>query len=200
MADLLLGNVHRLLNDIGDAVLTEATENLARNGQWVTGHLAKSGEMEVNKAELEVTVIFNAPYAASVEYGSRPHAAPLGPSLEVDITESPIRRSQQIKIKRKIETGKRVEGVRGLAKGFPKEVKFSGTPDPKANPFDYWAWRRGKRKIINTKYGYHTALGYGVWLKILTKGGDPHPYLRPAIDKVKAFLGFYAKKYGLDVE
>jgi len=74
MADLLLGNVHRLLNDLGDAVLTEATENLARNGQWVTGHLAKSGQMEVNKVELEVTVIFDAPYAASVEYGSRPHA------------------------------------------------------------------------------------------------------------------------------
>lgn len=199
VADLLLGNVHRLLNDLGDAVLTEATENLERNGQWVTGHLAKSGHMKVDKAEMEVTVIFDAPYAAAVEYGSRPHAAPLGPSLPVDIVTSPVRGTKRAKIKRKVVSDKRHTGFTGLAKGFARKISFSGTPDPNENPFDYWAWRRGKRQIIKTKYGYHTKLGYGVWLKILKVGGDPHPYLRPAIDTVRAFLGFYAKKYGLDV-
>lgn len=154
------------LQEVLDMILNLALENLASGGQWVTGHLAKSGRVEL--LEMEGSVIFGAAYAVFVEFGTRPHAAPLGPSLPHS--------------KRQVR-GKTV-------------IKITGTPDMTTNPLDWWAWRKGERDAVQTKYGVHTSLGYGVWGKILKKGSDPHPYLRPAIQQVKGQVNRIAKKHG----
>lgn len=145
-----------------------ALENLKREVNQITGNLARNVSIELNEAELSGTLLFEASYAAYVEYGTDPHVAPLGPSLP--------------------HTGK---GAR---------LRISGTPDPTTNPLDFWAWRLGQREPIKNKYGVHTKLGFFLWLKIMKKGTDPHPFLRPAIDRAKLFRSEIAKNHGFEVE
>jgi hypothetical protein len=156
------------IEDFLDKVLMYALENLEKNESWVTGHLAKSGRVEISKAMMyiEGELLFGAPYAAYVEFGTRPHAAPLGPSLPED---------------------------------------QSSTPDLTTNPLDYWSWKKGETDIIpcwlgNKFYGFHTSLGWGVWKKILGRGSDPHPYLRPALDKAKIVIPELVKKHQIEVK
>ena len=198
LVQVLMQNEQRLIMDMLDKMLEESTRNLAEGDHMVTGHLAKSGRTEYDKQEREGILIYTAPYAAAHEYGSRAHVAPLGPSLNVEI---PISKKTGKALAPKIKK-RRVEKVyKSMGLFIKKKVRMLGTPDPKENPLDYWAWRKGKRKIINAgKYGYLTALGFGVWKKIIGSGTDAHPYVRPAMDKVKSFFGFFAKKYGFDYE
>jgi len=197
LGHLLMQNVERLIMDMLDKMLEESTRNLAEGDHMVTGHLAKSGRTEYDKEAQEGICIYTAPYAAAHEYGSRAHVAPLGPSLNVEI---PISKKTGKALAPKIKKRKVEKGYKPMGLLIKKKVKMVGTPDPKANPLDYWAWRKGKRKIISTKYGYHTALGFGTWIKTMQSGSDAHPYLRPAIDKVKAFFGYFAKKYGFETK
>jgi hypothetical protein len=198
LGHILNQNLEKLILDICDKILEEAIENLRRNENWVTGNLARSGFTKFDKATLEGFVIFSAPYAAALEYGSKPHIAPLGPSLPVTIGKRGGAKLQ----KRSVKTGK-YETILGIP--YKEKIKMVGTPDPSINPFDYWAWRKGKRKIINcgtylgSWKGYHTALGWGVWKKIQKVGTIPHPYLRPAVEHVRAFFGFFAKKYKFEI-
>ena len=159
--------VAAFVDEVLNTILSEAQKNLDKHGTSNTGRLAQSGRVEKTSA-YEGKVIFGAPYAKWVEFGTRPHWAPLGPSLPHKKTK--------------------------------RGVRITGTPDPSTNPLDYWAWRRGSRKAIETKYGVHTALGYGTWLKIAKQGTDPQPYLRPALDYVKANQAKIAQKHGLEVE
>lgn len=160
--------VGAFIQDFLDLVLKYALENLKRNESWVTGQLAKSGRVEVNKTKdmIEGELLFGAPYSAYVEYGTRPHVAPLGPSLAKN---------------------------------------QSGAPDITSNPLDYWAWRKGEKTIIPCRlggkwFGFHTSLGWGVWKKIMARGTDPHPYLRPAIDKAKRDVPNLLKKHQIGVK
>lgn len=160
--------IEALINDFLDLILKYALENLAKNESWVTGHLAKSGRVEVkkNKDLIEGELLFGAPYASAVEFGTRPHVAPLGPSLAKNQTS---------------------------------------VPDPTSNPLDFWAWRKGEKKIIPCRigkrfYGFHTSLGWGVWRKIMGRGADPHPYLRPAIAKAEQRLPGLIEKHLIGVK
>lgn len=163
--------VRKFMEDVLDRILALALENLAKNESWVTGTLAQSGRVEMEKKLLEGELIFGAPYAPYVEFGTRAHRAPLGPSLPYEIERKKGR----------------------------ENIRLMGVPDPTSNPLDHWAWRKGEREIKDfERYGVHTTLGFAVWAKILERGSDPHPYLRPAIDAVKREIPRIAKRYGLE--
>lgn len=201
MSKVAAKNVQAFIQDFLDLVLKYALENLKKNESWVTGHLAKSGRVEVTKNMnyIEGELIFGAAYAAYVEFGTRPHAAPLGPSLEVDRVETKGGKFKGYKPTkyRKVTKERKVLGVtvaRELSKGY------SRVPDPSSNPLDYWAWRKGEREIIpcymnGVFYGHHVKLAWGVWKKILSRGSDPHPYLRPALDKAKRRMPALVQKH-----
>jgi len=65
------------LSKIAEAILAVAKENLIKNGTWYTGFLAKSGHVDHSKF-MEKTIIFSAPYAEDVEFGSDPRYVPPG--------------------------------------------------------------------------------------------------------------------------
>lgn len=166
-----------LLQDFCDLIIQYALDNLRKETNQITSYLLRSGRVEFNRKLLEGVIIFSAPYAAFVEFGTRPHTAPLGPSLSY----------------RTIKRGKR----RGI-------IIITDEPDPERQPLDFWAWRLREREgmhcRLNGKYrGVHTKLGWGVWKKIREQGSDPHPYLRPAVDKARVQLPRLAKKHGLEL-
>jgi len=159
----------KFLRDYLNQILFQAQKNLVAGTNQITGQLLRSGRAEVDEEKLEGEVVFSAPYAAFVEFGTDKHAAPLGKSLEYRVNRA-------------------------------GDIKITEVPNPTTNPLDYWSWRLGERAGIQTKYGVHTALGFAVWIKILVKGTDPHPFLRPALDTVKARKNQIARKYGITFE
>ena len=172
--------IKNLYKDILDLILEYAQDNLKKNNSWVTGNLAQSGRVEIEtREEVEGQLIFGAPYASAVEFGTKPYVAPLGPGLEY----------KQKKVK----------------KGEHPDITINGTPDMLRNPLDYWAWKKGVKGgmlcwLDGKYYGVHTYLGWGVWKKIMARGQSPHPYLRPAMDQVMPLVPSLAKKHGLELE
>lgn len=168
--------IGNFLEDFCDLILQYALDYLKKETNQITSNLLKSGRVEFDRKILEGVIRFTAPYAAFVEFGTRPHTPPLGPPLSY----------------RTIKRGKR-KGV----------IIITEEPDPERQPLDFWAWRLKEREGMHChlggKYrGVHTKLGWGVWKKIREEGSDPHPYLRPAIDKARVQLPILAKKYGLE--
>ena len=164
------------MQDFIDKILMYAKEFLEKETNQITGNLMKSGRSEFDRAAMEGIVIFGAPYAAFIEFGTKPHAPPLGAPLA----------------HRKLTRGKR----RG-------QLIITETPDPDRQPLDFWAWRLKERDGVhawdNGKYrGVHTALGWHVWKKIRDFGTNPHPYLRPAIDKARGEIGKLAEKHKIE--
>lgn len=179
LANLMKQALANFLQDFIDLVLQFAKEFLEKETNQITGNLMKSGrsEFEFGEQVLEGIVIFSAPYAAFVEFGTAPHIAPLGGSLEY----------------RKLTRGKR--------KG---RIVITSTPDPEKQPLDFWAWRLREREGMHCwdqgKYrGVHTVLGWHVWKKIREEGTDAHPYLRPAIDKAKGHMNRLVYKYQIEL-
>lgn len=165
------------MQDFIDLVLQYAKEFLEKETNQITGNLMKSGRSEFDRLVMEGLVIFSAPYAAFVEFGTAPHIAPLGGSLEY----------------RKLTRGKR--------KG---RIVITSTPDPEKQPLDFWAWRLQERNGMhcwdNGQYrGVHTVLGWHVWKKIRDEGTDAHPYLRPAIDKARGQITKLAAKNQIEL-
>ena len=172
--------INQFFIDVLDRIIEVALENLGTPRAdgfitWNTGPLGKSARKEWNSEAMKGFIIFSAPYAAFVEYGTDPHIAPLGPSLA----------------HKKLQRGKN--------KG---KLRITKSPDQTKNPLDWWAWTRQKRIAIYSwykgkYYGVHTLLGFSVWKKIQEQGSDPHPYLRPAIIKVQNEMPAIAKQHGL---
>lgn len=163
----------KFMQDFIDLVLMYAKEFLERETNQITGNLMKSGRTEFDEKVMEGIVIFSAPYAAFVEFGTRAHIVPLGASVEY----------------RKLTRGKR--------KGTMITMKV---PDPIKQPLDFWAWRLQEREAMHCwdsgKYrGVHTVLGWFVWKKIRDEGTNAHPYLRPAIDKARGEIGRLAERH-----
>lgn len=161
------------MQDFIDRVLQYAQEFLVKETNQITSNLLKSGRTEFDRKVLEGIIIFSAPYAAFVEFGTRPHFPPLGAPLE----------------HRQLTRGKR--------KG---KIVITSEPDPETQPLDFWAWRLQERDGMhawyNGKYlGVHTVLGFSVWKKIGEEGSDAHPYLRPAIDKARGTINELAEKH-----
>lgn len=161
------------MQDFIDTILQYAKEFLEKETNQITGNLMKSGRSEFDRAAMEGIVIFGAPYAAFVEFGTKPHAPPLGAPLA----------------HRTLSRGKR--------KG---QIIITEVPHPEKQPLDFWAWRLKERNGVhawdNGKYrGVHTSLGWHVWKTIRDFGTQPHPYLRPAIDKARGEMSKLAKKH-----
>jgi hypothetical protein len=176
-----------------ELVLSWSLENLRRNGSWNTGRLGQSGRTEYSYAKFEGVVHFSAIYATFVEFGTRPHTAPLGPSLNHKVIMKGT-------VRRRKGTSEIIRTKRGKVSRTRKTIiQLLGTPDPSTNPLDWYAWRKGKRRAIQTKYGVHTAFGYALWLSIMKNGTDAHPFLRPAIGKYRIRMHNIAKKYGLEI-
>jgi hypothetical protein len=162
--------------DFLDRVLQYAQEFLEKETNQITSNLLDSGRTEFDRKVMEGIVIFSAPYAAFVEFGTRPHYPPLGAPLE----------------HRKLSRGPR--------KG---RIIITRQPDPDTQPLDFWAWRlqerEGMHAWFNGKYlGVHSILGFSVWKKIGKEGSDAHPYLRPAIDKARGTINELAKKHQIE--
>jgi len=181
MESMYIDAIRGFYEDMLDLILQEAQDNLKKNNSWVTGNLAQSGrvELEENEADLVGLVIFGAPYASAVEFGTKPYVAPLGPGLEY--TQKKVR------------------------KGEKPNIIIKGTPDIMKNPLDYWAWKKGVKGgmhcwLDGEYYGVHTWLGWGTWKKIMARGQSPHPYLRPAMDKLMVMAPSIAKRHGLEFE
>lgn len=165
--------VANFMQDFIDRILQYAQEFLVKETNQITSTLLKSGRTEFDRKLLEGLIIFSAPYAAFVEFGTRAHVAPLGRSLEY----------------RTLTRGKR--------KGI---IVITSTPDPRSQPLDFWAWRLREREGMHSWYGgkyrgVHTVLGFSVWKKIREEGTDAHPYLRPAIDKARRDIPELARKH-----
>jgi hypothetical protein len=180
IADVLDENVARFIEDVLDLTLQYAIDNLKKNQSWVTGNLAQSGRVEIEtEEEIEGILIFGAPYASAVEFGTKPYVAPLGPGLAYT--------------QKKARKGKKPRPIIG------------STPDMLDNPLDYWAWKKGKKGgmhcwLDGKYYGVHTWLGWAVWKKIMARGQSPHPYLRPAMDRIMNEIPLIAQRHGLEFE
>lgn len=77
-------NYKSFFRDFLDMVLQFAKRNLSKGDPYTqvnTGFLLNSGRVEIKWEQKEGSVIFSAPYAPFVEFGTRPHTPPLGPSL-----------------------------------------------------------------------------------------------------------------------
>lgn len=170
------------LRKVADEILRQAVTNLDRTREdghitSNTGRLAQSGRVD-KISDTEFQVFFEAIYGAWVEFGTFPHAPPLGVSLK----------------HRTITRGKR--------KG---QLVITSKPDITTNPLDWWAWTRGIKDGIHAwdpqskKYrGVHITLGWFTWLKIREFGSDPHPFMRPAIAQVQSQLSTIAAEFGLE--
>lgn len=88
IADTLLDSLDLVLQDIADAILMEAIKNLD-SGRWDgaqgigavdKGMLKRSGRVISN--HLEKVVVFDAPHAAWIELGTKPHTPPFEPIFE----------------------------------------------------------------------------------------------------------------------
>lgn len=69
--DELLRFIDDTMNEIADFILSDSTQIILNNDTWDTGALAKSGETDLDK-QFEKWVIFSAPYASGVEFGTDP--------------------------------------------------------------------------------------------------------------------------------
>ena len=169
--------INGFIEDYLNLIKNESQSNLVKNGTSNTGKLSQSAIVELNKEEFSGFLLYQAPYAAYVEFGTNPHRAPLGRSLPYKAI------------------------TRGRNKG---RIRITSTPSIVTNPLDWWAWRRGVRFgmhcwLNKRYYGVHTTLGWGVWKKILRFGSDPHPFLRPAIDFARGRMNQIARKNGVVV-
>ena len=69
--------VQKALRDVADEIFTKSQENIVKMGITDTGFLLKSGIVEEGNDSIKI--IYSAPYAESVEYGSTAHFPPIAP-------------------------------------------------------------------------------------------------------------------------
>lgn len=151
-------------------ILRISQENLVKNDSYVTGKLSQSGLYEFDPEDFTATVIYRAPYAAAVEFGTEPHFPPLGPSLK----------------HKKLRSGRLV--LDSTPSNITNPMDFYAVRKFGAREIGHCKW--GKKY-----YGVHTIMGFGIWKAIGLKGTDPHPYFRPAIEEVEANRARYAEKH-----
>jgi len=72
--EAILNAIDNKMDELAQHILGKAIQNIARNGTWDTGFLARSGSVE--SKFLEKTIKFTAPYAGDIEFGSDPHYVP----------------------------------------------------------------------------------------------------------------------------
>jgi hypothetical protein len=60
------------LGEMAHFILTKSQEHILKNDAVFTGFLLRSGEIH-KEDNLHYTVLFSAPYSASIEFGARPH-------------------------------------------------------------------------------------------------------------------------------
>ena len=101
----IISRLDSFMDDLADSILRVALNNIYSGdfspavgiGALDRGGLARSGR--VKRELLKKTIIFDAPYAAYVEYGTRPHFPPLDPiagwvrrNIKVSLKTDPSRK------------------------------------------------------------------------------------------------------------
>ena len=114
----ILEKTDKKLDEIIDFIFSKSQENIVRKGAMNSGHLLHSGN--VQRAFLNKTITYSAPYATYVEFGTEPHMPPVEP-LE--------------------QWGKRKFGKSGLGYPVAMKIKKQGTP-----PVRYLS--RARRKVL----------------------------------------------------
>lgn len=67
--------IDEFLDELVDEIFSRSQENLTKNKSIDTGFLRNSGN--VNRKFLDKEIVYKAPYAASIEYGTDPHMPPV---------------------------------------------------------------------------------------------------------------------------
>ncbi len=75
--EIILKEADAYLDEIADFIFTESQENIVKKGAIDEGTLLKSGN--INRKFLEKEIVYSAPYAAFVEFGTEPHMPPVEP-------------------------------------------------------------------------------------------------------------------------
>lgn len=96
----------QMLDDLADFILTNASQNLIKNNSIDTGYLLNSGRIE-NISNTKKIILWDAPYAEYVEYGTSPHWLP------PEVIENDIARWAHRKLK--VPSEKSVEVARKIA-------------------------------------------------------------------------------------
>ena len=73
----ILEKTDKKLDEIIDFIFSKSQENIVRKGAMNSGHLLHSGN--VQRAFLNKTITYSAPYATYVEFGTEPHMPPVEP-------------------------------------------------------------------------------------------------------------------------
>ena len=76
----ILKAMDRAMDDIIDSIFTKSQENIVEEGAVDRGTLLKSGN--VNRKFLEKEIVYSAPHAVFVEFGTDPHMPPVDPIME----------------------------------------------------------------------------------------------------------------------
>ena len=69
----------KALDAVADSLFSRSQENLVDFDKVDTGFLIRSGNVERSPGKR--TIVYAAPYASDVEFGTMPHKAPFGPIL-----------------------------------------------------------------------------------------------------------------------
>jgi len=76
----VLNKADSILDEIADFIFSKSQEIIVAKGAVDEGTLLKSGN--VTRKFLEKEVVYTAPYAAFVEFGTDPHMPPVGPLID----------------------------------------------------------------------------------------------------------------------
>ncbi len=74
----LIEKFNKELRAIVDKIFAKSQQNILNNGTSNEGFLLKSGSV-IQKGDLHFQIIYNAPYAEAIEYGTDPHMPPVAP-------------------------------------------------------------------------------------------------------------------------
>ena len=75
--EIILKNADKKLDEIADFIFSKSQENLLQNDSINEGLLFRSAN--INRRFLEKEIVYPAPYAGFVEFGTDPHMPPVEP-------------------------------------------------------------------------------------------------------------------------
>ena len=78
--DAVLKELDVFMDNLVDEIFADSQENLVKLDKVDTGFLLKSGN--INRSFLEKEIVYTAPHASVVEFGSTPHMPPVDPLIK----------------------------------------------------------------------------------------------------------------------
>ncbi len=143
----VISRVDKMIAVMAADVLATALRNLMRNKSVVTAHLYGSGKL-IKEGLGRYVVQFDAPYAAYVEFGTRPHRPPIDPLISWATAKTRVNPAQT--------GGEEFQrGIRDIAWSVARKIEREGTsPRPFAAPaaeevVDRWRSRKKAPTTVN---------------------------------------------------